>query len=105
MGSKINYKGIKIELNDECKLIGRLILDEEKPEEVTELNLTDEINRVINENKDKDMVVNIKEYKPKTVERKPVFKYHCGCEESEIKSSYDSLNVHCNVCDEDFKME
>lgn len=105
---KVDYKGIKAQFED-GELTGALeVVDEETNEtSVSNMNLTTEVKdflKTLNEN-DKISIC-VKKFKPMSARgKKNIFKYHCQCEGSEIKSEYDSLNIHCNVCDEDFKIE
>ena len=74
----------------------------------TEINITEEIKKLLSTlNVDEDsIVVNIKKFKEKIEkEKQPIYKYKCSCEDGrEIKSKCEYLNIHCNDCDEDFKI-
>lgn len=105
---KIDYKGIKAQFSN-GELTGVLeVVDEETGEvSISDMNLTTEIKDFLKTlNGDDKVSICIKKFKPMSARsKKQIFKYHCECEGSEIKSEYDSLNIHCNVCDEDFRIE
>lgn len=102
---KIAYKEIKARYEDnELKGTVETVIEETGEVISDEVNITTEIKELLSSLTEEDKIaINIKKFKPVAQkERKPVFKYHCGCEDSEIKSSCETLNVHCNECDEDF---
>jgi hypothetical protein len=83
---------------------GRLVLierDELDPTlEVEKLNIDEELKKFENMN----LKVIVKESKPKSKKpRAEQYKYKCGCE-TVIKSTSDSLRVHCLECDKDFEI-
>jgi len=102
---KVAYKGIKAKYEND-KLVGVLeIINEETGEVVSSnVNITEEVKTLLSTlEEDGKIELTIKEFKEKTPkERKPTYKYHCGCEGNEIKSSCEELHIHCTDCDEDF---
>lgn len=104
---KVEYKGLEAKYED-GEFKGRLEIVDEETEEVSvsDVNLTVEVKdflKTLNEN-DKISIC-VKKFKPMSAkETKPKYIYKCQCGR-EIKSEYDSLNIHCNDCDEDFTME
>jgi len=102
---KVDYKGIKAEYKDgEFKGTLETLNEEGTETVVTEVNITDEVKELLASLEEEDTIaINIKKFKetvPK--EKQPIFKYHCSCEEKEIKSKNEGLHIHCNDCDEDF---
>jgi hypothetical protein len=101
---KVDYKNLKAEYKD-GELKGIVKVENEENELVeTEVNVTAEVKELLASLQDEETItVNIKKYKePKEKEKQPIFKYHCSCEDKEIKSKSDGLHIHCNDCDEDF---
>ena len=106
---KVYYKGVKAEYKDgELKGIIRVEdLENEGGMVETEVNVTTEVKELLATLEEDEMIsVNIKKFKetvPK--EKKTVYKYHCGCPDNEIKSTFEGLDITCNECQETFMME
>lgn len=106
---KVNYKQLSNpHFDDNNNLIGIAPVETETDVVDTEINITEEIKKLLSTlNVDEDsIVVNIKKFKEKVEkEKQPIYKYKCSCEDGrEIKSKCEYLNIHCNDCDEDFKI-
>lgn len=103
---KVDYKGIKIYYDENGKLKGKAeTIDEETTESVAlDVDIDLEIKEFIESLSDEERsTISIKKYKePNKKEKEPVYKYHCKCEDKEIKSKSEELHIHCNDCDEDF---
>lgn len=105
---KVDYKGIKVSYK-ENELQGVLeVIDEETGEVSTsEINITTEIKDLLKTLDENDKIsINVKKFKPMTAKGKQqIFKYHCGCEGNEIKSTFEGLDITCNECEQTFIME
>ena len=104
---KVDYKGISAKYNN-GELCGVLEVADEETGEVStsNINLTVEIKDLLKTlNEDDKISINVKEFKPKKESnRKPTFKYVCGCEGNMIKSGSEELNIRCNKCEQDFEL-
>jgi predicted transcriptional regulator len=98
-GNKIELKNALItEDNGNLLLIERDEIDQKI--EVDKLNIVNELKKFENMN----LKFIVKESKPKKErEKKPIFKYKCGCG-IVIKSKSEELDIRCNVCGLNFKI-
>lgn len=105
---KVDYKGIKANYKDN-ELQGILEVTDEDTGEVStsDINITTEIKDLLNTLNEEDKIsINVKKFKPMSAtSKKQIFKYHCGCEGNEIKSSFEGLDITCNECEQTFIME
>jgi hypothetical protein len=101
--NKISYENAKVEIVEgQVKLT---LIDEESGEIIQEGNLLADVETVLKASAEPKLDITIKEFKPKKESnRKPTYKYTCGCEGNIIKSGSEDLNIHCNECDKDFEI-
>ena len=101
--NKISYENAKVEIVED--IIKLTLIDEESGEIIQEGNLLTDVETVLKASAEPKLDIIIKEFKPKKESnRKPTFKYICGCEGNMIKSGSEELNIHCNKCEQDFEL-
>ena len=96
--NKIDEKGVLISF-DENK---NIILKSEEDEELLCTNLTEDIIKLSEEFG--SLSIQIKDYSPRSVTRKPTFTYNCTCGK-QVKTQVENLRAICEDCNCEFQLK